>query len=86
MKTAFRAAERKIIAWLTANGINPKQVPREAIATVKNGKITCPVYLHKNGKPHVDKHGKLARSTVTVDELVPASPTVAAWLRGEIRP
>lgn len=75
----FRTA---ICDWLTANGVDPAQVPVEAKASVTDGKLTIPLIRDEHGRVQVDPDDalKLVYRTVTVPVVVPPTADVKLWL------
>lgn len=71
-----------IVAWLTANGIEPKQVSPTVVPRIANEQIVCDVYLiNGNGRKYRDDAtGKPAKGVVTVPLVVAPPPVLASWL------
>jgi hypothetical protein len=76
--------QRPIVAWLRANGINPGDVPIDAVATIKDGRITCPVYLRRDGSRYLDKDRNVAMGSVDVPLREQPAGIVADWLAGKV--
>jgi hypothetical protein len=72
-----------IINWLTANGINIRNVPEDAKASIADGKLTIPLYVaNERGEHQIDPDNELQvlRRSVTVPVKVPPTPDVDLWL------
>jgi hypothetical protein len=73
----------EICDWLRANDIEPRDVPIEAVPDLSvEGRITCPVYLRRDGKLYVDGSGEAARGSVTVSLKVKPPAALYGWLAG----
>lgn len=69
-----------IVAWLTANGIEPRLVPETAVPRIADGKITCDVYLTNDGRKYCDDTGEPARGVIVVPLAAAPPPVLADWL------
>lgn len=81
------AYRQGIIDWLTALGIDTRDVPPDSHASLVDGKLTLEVFYRIDGVRQVDPttrvgdEEKLARRTVTVDVTVPPTPAAEFWLQ-----
>ncbi|MFJ8727695.1 hypothetical protein [Streptomyces sp. NPDC093269] len=69
-----------VCAWLTANGIDPKNVPQDADITISEGAggrvISCEVFdLDPDGLRQIDERGNRAAVTVVTVPLKVEPPT-----------
>ena len=72
-----------LCVWLTANGIDPKDVPIYAWVRVQRNQIVCPVYQRNaEGKLFVDPENpdRTARTIITVPLVAEPDETVGRWL------
>jgi hypothetical protein len=72
----------QLCAWLTANGIDPKNVPTDARMSWVDGRLTTDMHLlDEDGRKHEDptRKNQLARETKTFPASQPP-PLVATWL------
>jgi hypothetical protein len=76
--------QRPIMAWLRANGIDPSDVPVDAVATIENGRITCPVYVRRDGSRYLDDNRHVAMGSVDVPLREQPTGIVADWLAGKV--
>jgi len=74
---------KTVCDWLAANGINPRDVPTHARASIADGQLTIPMYVvDKKGHHVIDPNDPNAALThaVTVPVKVQPNSDVELWL------
>lgn len=75
---------KQVAAWLSANGLDPNDVPAYGTVTVADGQITTEVFVRNERGKLVCEPGdpmRPAHRTVQAPLLVEPNAAVAEWLR-----
>lgn len=68
--------------WLSANGLDPAEIPQDATITIGHSGITTEVKTRNpDGTDVFTQTGDIVTDTVTVPLAVDPPPLVRAWLR-----
>lgn len=80
---AMETLREQVIAWLTANEIDPNRIPTRPHMTLVGDQLTTDQrFLSAEGRVQLDpgRPDEIARETVTYTITVPPPPDVATWL------